>query len=52
VLTARTEVTDRMLIFGERHLRTVLTEYAALYRSKTRRVSSDLQVRGVVHAAL
>ena len=28
VLTARTEVTDRMLIFGERHLRTVLAEYA------------------------
>ena len=27
VLTARTEVTDRMLIFGERHLRTVLTQY-------------------------
>jgi hypothetical protein len=26
VLTARTEVTDRMLIFGERHLRTVLAE--------------------------
>jgi putative transposase len=25
VLTARTEVTDRMLIFGERHLRLVLT---------------------------
>ena len=24
VLTARTEVTDRMLIFGERHLRTIL----------------------------
>ena len=24
VLTARTEMTDRMLIFGERHLRTVL----------------------------
>jgi putative transposase len=24
VLTARTEVTDRMLIFGERHLRAVL----------------------------
>ena len=24
VLTARTEVTDRMLIFGERHLRRVL----------------------------
>ena len=28
VLTARTEVTDRMLIFGERHLRTVLARYA------------------------
>jgi len=31
VLTARTEVTDRMLIFGERHLRPVLTEYARHY---------------------
>jgi transposase InsO family protein len=29
VLTARTEVTDRMLILGERHLRAVLTEYEA-----------------------
>ena len=29
VLTARTEVTDRMLIFGERHLRLVLAAYAA-----------------------
>ena len=28
VLTARTEVTDRMLIFGERHLRSILAEYA------------------------
>jgi putative transposase len=28
VLTARTEITGRMLIFGERHLRPVLTEYA------------------------
>jgi putative transposase len=27
VLTVRTEVTDRMLIFGERHLRTVLAQY-------------------------
>ena len=27
VLTVRTEVTDRMLIFGERHLRVVMTEY-------------------------
>ena len=29
VLTARTEVTDRMLIFGERHLRTILAKYEA-----------------------
>jgi putative transposase len=29
VLTIRTEVTDRMLIFGERHLRRVLATYAA-----------------------
>src|SRR6516165_12274411 len=27
VLTARTEVTDRMLIFGERHLRAILARY-------------------------
>jgi putative transposase len=31
VLTARTEVTDRMLIFGERHLQTILAEYEAYY---------------------
>ena len=31
VLTARTELTDRMLIFGERHLRHVLAEYARHY---------------------
>jgi putative transposase len=31
VLTARTEVTDRMLIFGERHLRTIPAEYEAHY---------------------
>ena len=34
VLTARTEVTDRMLIFGERHLRTILTEYEAHYNGR------------------
>jgi putative transposase len=27
VLTARTEITDRMLIFGEQHLRTILAQY-------------------------
>jgi Integrase core domain/IPT/TIG domain len=31
VLTARTVVTERMLIFGERHLRLVLADYAAHY---------------------
>ena len=31
VLTVWTELTDRMLIFGERHLRSVLTTYAAHY---------------------
>src|SRR5690242_12138383 len=34
VLTARTEVTDRMLIFGERHLRMVLAEYEAHYNGR------------------
>jgi putative transposase len=29
VLTARTEVTDRMLIVGQRHLRTILAQYEA-----------------------
>ena len=29
VLTARTEVTDPMLIFGQRHLRTILAQYVA-----------------------
>ena len=31
VLTPRSEVTDRMLIFGERHLREVLAQYARHY---------------------
>jgi putative transposase len=34
VFTARTEVTDRMLIFGERHLRLVLAEYQAHYNGR------------------
>jgi len=34
VLTARTEVTDRMLIFGPRHLRTILAEYEAHYNGR------------------
>ena len=36
VLTARTEVTDRMLIFGQRHLRAILAHYNGRrpYRSR------------------
>ncbi len=34
VLTARTEVTDRMLIFRERHLRTILAEYVGHYNGR------------------
>ena len=34
VLTARTEVTDRMLIFGERHLRAVMFEYETHYNGR------------------
>ena len=33
-VTARTEATDRMLIFGERHLRLVLAEYEAHYNGR------------------
>ena len=33
VLTVRTEVTDRVLIFGEQHLRRVLAGYAAHYNT-------------------
>jgi hypothetical protein len=43
VLTVRTELTDRMLIFGERHLRRVLAEYAAHYN--TRRPHRAMQLR-------
>src|SRR6266487_4110298 len=34
ILTARTEITNRMLIFGERHLRAVLAEYEAHYNGR------------------
>jgi transposase InsO family protein len=43
VLTVRTELSDRMLIFGERHLRHVLAEYAAHYN--TQRPHRALQLR-------
>ena len=43
VLTVRTELTDRMPIFGERHLRRVLAAYSAHYN--TRRPHRALQLR-------
>jgi transposase InsO family protein len=41
VLTARRELTDRMLIFGERHLRTVLAEYETHYNGRRPHRSRD-----------
>ncbi|MGC1282334.1 MAG: integrase core domain-containing protein [Streptosporangiaceae bacterium] len=38
VLTARTEVTDRMLIFSERHLRSVMAAYARTATGEDRTV--------------
>jgi putative transposase len=43
VLTVRTEVTDRMLIFGERHLRSVLARYAVHYNRKRPHRSLELR---------
>ena len=42
VLTARTEVTDRMLIFGERHLQMILAEYEAHYNGRRPHRSREL----------
>jgi putative transposase len=43
VLTARTEVTDRMLIFSERHLRLVLAAYEAHYNPRRPHRSRQLR---------
>jgi len=43
VLTARTEVTDRMLVFGERHLRSVMAEYARHYNGRRPHRALQLQ---------
>jgi transposase InsO family protein len=43
VLTARTEVTDRMLIFGQRHLRTILAQYEGHYNGRRRHRSRQLR---------
>jgi len=46
VLTARTEVTDRMLIFSERHLRIVMAEYARHYNGRRPHRALQLQPPG------
>ena len=43
VLTARTEVSDRMLIFGQRHLRLILAEYEAHYNGRRPHRSRQLR---------
>ena len=43
VLTVRTEVTDRVLIFGERQLRTVLAEYETHYNGRRPHRSRQLR---------
>jgi transposase InsO family protein len=43
VLTARAEVTDRILTFSERHLRTVLAEYEAHYNGRRPHRSRQLR---------
>jgi putative transposase len=43
VLTARTEVTDQMLIFGERHLRTILAQYGTHYNGRRPHRSRQLR---------
>ena len=43
VLTARTEITDRMLIFGQRHLRTILAGYPAHHNGRRPHRSRQLR---------
>jgi putative transposase len=51
VLTARTEVTDQMLIFGERHLRAILAEYEAHYNGRRPHRSRQLHPPRPDHSA-
>ena len=43
VLTARTEATDRMLIFSERHLRIVMAQYVRHYNGRRPHRALQLQ---------
>jgi transposase InsO family protein len=51
VLTARTELTDRILIFGERHLRSVLRRYGAHYNGRRPHRALQLRPRRPDHPA-
>jgi len=43
VLTARTEITDQMLIFGERHMRTILAQYEGYFNGRRPHRSRQLR---------
>jgi putative transposase len=51
VLTARKEVTDRMLIFSERHLRTILAQYETHYNGRRPHRSCQLRPPRPDHSA-
>jgi transposase InsO family protein len=51
VLTARSELTDRILIFGERHLRTVLARYSTHYNRRRPHRALNLNPPSPDHAA-
>jgi putative transposase len=44
VLTTRTQITDRMMIFGQRHLRLILAQYAARYNGRRPHRSRQLRL--------
>lgn len=52
VLTALTEVTDRMLILGQRHLRTILAQYETHYNGRRPHRSRHLQPPRPDHPAI
>ncbi|MEV5721237.1 integrase core domain-containing protein [Amycolatopsis mediterranei] len=49
VLTARTELADRMLIMSERHLRTALAEYVRHYNGRRPHRSRELRLPRPTH---
>ena len=51
VLTARTEVTDRMLVFGQRHLQMILADYKAHYNRRPPHRSRHLRPHKPDHPA-